>query len=93
MGNILILVWDVHIFTFLFILSDKVLMIQTKTHDMLKVVPPIEHIPQKNAKIRKKICSYVGPSKKSILGFKSAEFKPAFIMCSDHSLNVFLPDI
>ena len=35
----------------------------------------------------------MGPSKKSILGFKSAEFKPAFIMCSDHSLNVFLPDI
>ena len=51
MDNILILVWDV--FTFLFIFSDKGLIIQTKTHDMLKIVPPIEHIPQKNAKIQK----------------------------------------
>ena len=74
MDNILILVWDVHVFTFLFIFSDKVLIIQTKTHDMLKVVTPIEHIPQKNAKIRKKLCSYVGPSKKSIQGLRRAVF-------------------
>ena len=74
MDNILILVWDVHIFTFLFIFSDKVLIIQTKTHDKSKVVPPIEHIPQKNAKIQKKLCSYVGLSKKSIHGLRRAVF-------------------
>ena len=51
MDNILFLVWDV--FTFLFIFSDKGLILQTKTHDIWKVVPPIEQIPQKNGKIQK----------------------------------------
>ena len=63
---------------------------------MSKLSPTIEQIPQKNAKIKKRSSSYMGPSNKSIEEFKCAEFKTALLCAQTTALlfqTVFIPNL